>query len=35
MYRELDAFFILFADEMFENIVQHTNKPITNTLEKF
>lgn len=28
------SFLILFTDKMFENITQHTNKRITNTLEK-
>ena len=30
----MDAFSILFTNEMFENIVQHVNKRIANALEK-
>ena len=32
---EMDAFSVLFTDKMFEDIVTHTNKRISNTLEKF
>ena len=31
----MDAFSILFTNEMLENIVQNTNEWITNILEKF
>ena len=34
VHGEMDAFSILLTNEMFENIIRHINKRITNTLEK-
>ena len=34
-HSEMDAFSILFTNQIYENIVQYTNERITNTLQKF